>query len=75
MSIKLRSDFQIYLIGSQITQIQGSKLPSNRQVLSVFFYNMRTVNLTTKESVTLPMRECCIFWEKTRIPIRAVQLA
>lgn len=72
MSIKLRSDFQIFLIGSQITQIHGSKLPSNGQVLSVFFYNMRTVNLTTRESAALAVRECCIFWEKARIPIRAI---
>jgi len=72
MSIKLRSDFQIFLIGSQITQIHGSKFPSNGQVLSVFFYNMRTVNLTTRESAALAVRECFIFWEKVRISIRAI---
>ncbi|KAL4107469.1 hypothetical protein QTP88_017811 [Uroleucon formosanum] len=42
-------------------------------MLSVFFYNMRTVNLVTRESAALAVRECCIFWEKARIPIRAVQ--
>jgi len=61
MSIKLKSDFQIILIRPQITQIQGSKLPSNGQVLSVFFYIMKTVNLTTRESAALAVRECCIF--------------
>jgi len=72
MSIKLRSDFQIFLIGSQITQTHSSKFPSNRQVLSVFFYNMRTVNLTTRESAALAVRECCILWGKARIPIRTI---
>ena len=73
MSKKLRSDYQIFLIGSEETQIHGSKLPSNGQMLSVFFYNMRTVNLVVRESAALAVRECCIFWEKARIPIRAIQ--
>jgi len=41
MTIKLRSDFQIFLFGSQITHIQGSKLPSNGQVLILYFSTIR----------------------------------
>lgn len=74
MSRKLRADEQIFLIGSPSTQILGSKLPSVGQVLSVFFYNVRTVKLNTRESASLAVRECNIFWEKARIPVRAVQL-
>jgi len=47
MTIQQKSDFQIYLI--EIKIIQSSKRPSNGQVLSVFFYNIRTVNITTKK--------------------------
>ncbi|KAL4148952.1 hypothetical protein QTP88_003082 [Uroleucon formosanum] len=42
-------------------------------MFSVFFYNMRTVNLVTRESAALAVRECCIIWERARILIRAVQ--
>jgi len=50
-----------FLIGSPSTQILGSKLPSIGQVLSVFFYNVRTVKLNTRESASLAVRECNIF--------------
>jgi len=73
MAVMLRRDANIFLIGSVSTQILGSKLPSNRQVLSVLFYNIRCVKLNVRESANLTVRECIIFWEKTRIPTRAVQ--
>ena len=50
----------------------GAKLPSNRQVVAVLFFNMREVKLTISESANLVIWECIIFWEKARIPIRAV---
>ena len=62
MSKKLRSDYQIFLIGSNETQIHGSKLPSNGEMLLVFFYNNRTVNLVIRESTPLFVRKCHIFW-------------
>ncbi|KAE9527869.1 hypothetical protein AGLY_012693 [Aphis glycines] len=34
---------------------------------------MRTVNLVVRASAALAVRECCIFWEKARISIRAIQ--
>jgi len=73
MAKTLRSSAQIYLIESPTTQIIGSKLPSNRQVLLVFFNNLRTLKLNTRENASLAVRECSIFWEKARIPVRAVQ--
>ncbi|GBN61840.1 hypothetical protein AVEN_210313-1 [Araneus ventricosus] len=53
-------------------QITGSKLPSNGQVLSVLFYNIREVNLTVKEIGNLDIRECIIFWEKARIATKSL---
>lgn len=73
MSLKLRKDEHIFLIGSKETQILGSKLPSLKQVFQVFFFNLRTVKLNIRESANLVIRECIIFWEKARIPTRAVQ--
>lgn len=73
MSVELRSDKQhIFLIGLPSYQINGAKLPSNRQVLSVLFYNIREVKLTVSESANLVIRECIIYWEKARIPTRAL---
>lgn len=60
----------IDLIGTTTHQIVGAKLPSNRQVLQVFFHNMRYVNLSAKESATLAIKAVVIFWQQARIPTR-----
>lgn len=70
---ELRSTSDIFLVGSIESQITGAKLPSNRQVLSVFYHNMRHVGLPAQGSANLVIREVEIFWEKARIPIRAHQ--
>lgn len=73
MDIELRSSKKdIFLVGDIKYQITGAKLPSNRQVLAVLFYNIREVNLKVNESANLTIRECIIFWEKARIPTRAL---
>lgn len=73
MAIELRSNKQIiFLIGLPSHQINGAKLPSNRQVLAVLFYNIREVKLTVRESANLVIREVIIFWEKARIPTKAL---
>ncbi|GBN10564.1 hypothetical protein AVEN_102257-1 [Araneus ventricosus] len=73
MASNLRSgDRNIYLIGSERHQITGCKLPSNRQVLSVLFYDLHEVKLSIRENANLVVRECLIFWEKARIPTRAI---
>lgn len=65
---RLRSADDLYLIGSITHQILGAKLPSNRQVLSVFFYNTRILKLSASESATLVGDEVAIFYCKARIP-------
>lgn len=64
---KLRN---IAMIGPVSHQILGAKLPSNRQVLKVFFYNMRFVKLSAKESAKLTIDAALIFWQQARIPFR-----
>src|SRR5215469_12695783 len=65
-----RTKDKIFLVGYPCHQITGCKLPSNRQVLCVLFYNLRTVKLTVRESSKLTIREVFIFWEKARIPTK-----
>lgn len=74
MTVELRSlnkDY-VYLVGKSKHQITGAKLPSKRQILSVLFFNIRQVKLTVSESANLVIRECIIFWEKARIPTKAI---
>lgn len=60
----------IAMIGRISHQIVGAKLPSNRHVLEVFFYNMRYVKLTAKDSAKLTIDAVLIFWQQARIPFR-----
>lgn len=64
---RLRSEPQLYLIGDMHHQIVGEKLPSNRQVLSVFYYNVREYGFTTSESARIVASEVFVFWDKARI--------
>lgn len=63
---------KIVMIGEVSHQILGAKLPSNRQVLAVFFYNMRFVKMGAKESARLAIDAALIFWQQARIPTRDV---
>lgn len=73
MAHSLRSNSEIYLIGFERFQILGSKLPSHKDVLQVFFHNRRTLKLSERESFKLAVKESTIFWEKAIIPIRKEQ--
>lgn len=59
---------RVFLVGSMDYQITGSKLPSQKNCLSVLFYNLRIVKLNLHESAALVVDECLIFWKKARIP-------
>lgn len=65
---RLRKDYDLYLIGSIDHQIVGAKLPSNRQVLSVYFYNTRILQMNASESANLVVEEVAVFYSKARIP-------
>lgn len=58
----------VFLVGAMNYQITGSKLPSQKNCLSVLFYNLRIVKLFLHESAALVVDECLIFWKKARIP-------
>lgn len=70
MASNTRKSTEIYLIGTYESQIIGNKLPSNKQVLSVLFYNIKQVKLTVDNSVDLTIKETLVFWEKARIPTK-----
>src|SRR5215469_5949941 len=72
--VQRRTKDKIFLVGYPCHQSTGCKLSSNRQVLCVLFYNLRTVKLTVRESAKLTIREVFIIWEKARIPTKHDQM-
>jgi hypothetical protein len=73
--MNLRSEFNVYLVGHSRKEIRhdSSKLPSNRDVLSVLFYKMRVEKLSFANSATLVLNEIQVFWQKARIPTKPNQ--
>lgn len=61
---------RLYLIDHDESQVIGSKLPSNIQVLRVLFYNMHKVKLNLRGSAYLVYKEIEVMWNEARIPIR-----
>lgn len=61
---------KIDMIGTTSHQILGAKLPSNRQLFQVMFFNMRFVGLDARQSAKLAINAAEIFWHQARIPIR-----
>lgn len=70
MERNLRSNTQIDFIGFEQYQILGSKLPTCKEVLQVFFHNTRTLKLTVQVASNLAVDEAILFWEKAKIPIK-----
>lgn len=65
---------KIDLVGNVCHQITGCQLPSNRQVLQLFFYNIRFVNVkpNAKTGAKLTIDAVLIFWRQARIPTRRI---
>src|ERR1043165_3103907 len=70
MSVAVRSKTAIWLVGAEEQQLIGCKLPSNRQVLSIFFNQHKTLNKTVRDSSRTVIRETAVFWDKACIPMR-----
>lgn len=71
---KTRQDTKAFDI-SESHQIVTDKLPSNKDILSVLFFNSRVLNCgkNIRKSAKLVFEELAIFWQKARIPIRKEQ--
>lgn len=73
MERNLRSSSRIPLIGFEESQILGSKLPTIKQVLQVFFYYYNSTGNNIRGSATSATRQAIVFWEKAKISIRKEQ--
>jgi len=63
-------DRGVWLIGGTHSEIAGSKLPSNRQVLARFFHLHLNEKHTIQDTAVSTTGELLQFWMKARIPTR-----
>jgi len=71
--METRTQTQIYLLGSTVTELLGPRLPSNRQVYGLFLHYHVTEKLTIRNAATTVIEEVKQFWERARIPVRDSQ--
>ena len=67
---KTNPDFaEIYLLGSVIESLSGSKLPSNGDVLRLYVHKLKSAQTKHDAAVTV-IKKVQLFREKARIPVR-----
>ncbi|KAK2727011.1 hypothetical protein QYM36_007756 [Artemia franciscana] len=65
-----RSRTELYLIGSSVFELRGSKLSSLRMALGFFLHLHLELNETIRHSSAAAVTELAKFWRKARIPMR-----
>ncbi|KAK2721327.1 hypothetical protein QYM36_003567 [Artemia franciscana] len=65
-----RSRTELYLIGSSVSELRGSKLPSLRMALGFFLHLHLELNETIRHSSAAAVTKLAKFWRKARIPMR-----
>lgn len=64
---------KVYLVGYESQKISGCKLPTNRQVLGVFFNKHRSLKLEVNKSAWEVSNEVTEFWMGAGIPVLSVR--
>lgn len=68
MSKKKKTDDRIYLVGCTLKEISSRKLPTNRQMLQLFFYQHQLSKNPIREKAVIVANEIIVFWKKGGIP-------
>lgn len=63
----------MWLIGPTAEVITGRRLPTNKQVLSCFFYHHISEKKTIHESAICAVNKVVSFWQEAKIPTKPVQ--
>lgn len=71
--METRRKSNVYLIGSEESDILGAKLPSYRQAFGYFLHLHKVENLTVRDSSRQTIEKVLGFWHKAGIPVRAVK--
>lgn len=70
MSLAHRNRDHLFLIGDTTSQFMENKLPTNKQVLQVLFYNIHHLKKSKKESLALVVKQIKDSWNKASIPMQ-----
>ena len=65
-----RSKTEVYLLGSTINELTGSKLPSVHMALGFFLHQHLELKKPIRQASAITIKEIKEFWEKARIPVR-----
>jgi hypothetical protein len=71
--METRSQTEIYLLGSSITDLLGAKLPSNRQVFGLLLHLHLIEKLSIRNAARQVIRDVLQYWDRARIPTRDEQ--
>lgn len=63
------TELQIFLVGHASEKILGRKLPTNEQVLSLFFYKYKIATYSIKKSFAETIDEVTSLWKHAEMPI------
>lgn len=66
----LRSNTSLFLIGHPSSNIMGTKLPSRKQVLRMYFYGTGQRKISSDKSASLVTDTVMIFWRQAFIPTK-----
>ena len=69
ISTSTRSKQEVYLLGSALEDLYGSKLPSIGDVLRLYATKLKVAK-TKHEAAVSVIKDVQMFWEKARIPMR-----
>lgn len=68
-----RSETEVWLVGQRVSEFIGTKLPSTKEVLSVFFHFKAIVQEQTRIAATKTADLLLTIWDQARIPTRKKQ--
>lgn len=69
-SVVTRNSTDIWLVGQISSSLNQTKLPSKREILSIFFHYKNQLNLNIRDSAHCTAADVLIVWEKANIPTR-----
>lgn len=67
--VSTRSKTDVYLLGSTVEALRGSKLPSIGDVVRLYIHKLKSCKTKHDAAVTV-IKQVQLFWEKARIPMR-----
>lgn len=69
-AVSTRQMTQVWLIGQMAPNLSGNKLPSKKEVMSLFFYHKNMNKTNIRDSARFTAMYVMTIWDKARIPTR-----